>query len=420
MSILDQSIKGYILPVNQRKVVSTEDTLGSVMERLASSHDALLAYDQDDFTGLVINKRVIDRRFPPETKVENSLLKPPHLSADSSVADAIEAMLTEGVYVLPVRQSDNQVVGVITAATILQRLAEDQSLLSQFAATIVPAHAITAPISQNVAHITALMDKKDVSRIVLVDDNSALRGIVSRNDLKDAYIRPSTRQRFSTRDGSPFAPIFGAEAKKRGDQPIAKYAVTKVVTAINTASLLPSVKKLCQGQSNSIVLINQANQPTGFMSRKDILIALLDLQPDQQFPITFKHPDMKVSSGEKLKLHKTATTWAKKFDRRFPFSRLTVSYEVSKNTVGMVKLIETTVIVDPLAGQSSQSLIATALERTWDDGLRKALALIDKQLQRRDAQKHKQSHKDQAVAEANLAEEIGDDSVVLTSDATLA
>ena len=388
MEFLQTTISQYMQSAGDFTDCTTEDTVGAVVDKIQSSHDALLVYHPDSngrLAGLLVSQTPTGKTaHPHNAKVGNFMVVPPRLSTESSVMDVLHAMLSLRLNILPLRDVSDEVLGVVTVGSILEELLQDNDAMRDLAAMISPNKPITAPMSSTVGEVARLMDERAISRVVLTSDSGAVAGIVSRRDLLDAYIDPSDRQRFSTRDGSPKSYAYDAEAKTRDDDPVAKYARTKVETALDSSPAVQPLRTIVGQEHSSVVLVNEANQPTGFISRRDVLEALAGLKADQELPIIFKHTDMDVSEADQQQLDKVAQVWAAKVAQRMPFSQIVVSYEVAKTGEGRVREIETTVIVDPASGPSSDSLIAKSKSRSWIEGLRQAIDNINTQLRRKD------------------------------------
>lgn len=387
MNFLSQTIKNIVKPAADFVSCTTEDTIGSVADSFQSSHDAILVYDANQpekLAGLLINQLPAGKAPHPDTaKVGNFLVTPPRLNGDSVIVDILEAMLELRVSILPLRNEDDEVEGVVTVQDILHQLTEDKESLQLVASSINPRKPITAPMSSTVGEIASIMADHHISRVVLVSETNSLAGIVSRRDILDAYIAPSDRQRFGKLGNRSMSRSFDEEKAARVDQPVSTYATTKVETAADTRPLNQVIRPIIEGQTSSIVLVNEVNQPTGFISRRDLLEAMTSLQSQDSQPVIFKHTDMEVSAEDQQRLDEVAQNWANKITRSMPISQIVVSYEVAKTGEGRVREIETTVIVDPASGPSSDSLIAKTKSRSWLEGLREAIDILDSQLRRR-------------------------------------
>jgi CBS domain-containing protein len=388
MAFLDQKAEPLMQSVNKFARCTTEDTIGSVIDKIRSSHDAIIVYREDNpdqFAGLLVNQTPTGKTpHPHSAKVGNFIVVPPQLSRDSTLLEVLEAMVEFRLDIMPLRGEDDKVEGAVEAASILKSLGSNDDNLRVVAAAIKPNKAITAQISATVEVVANLMSKNKISRIVLTSDSGVVVGIVSRRDLLDAYTRPNDRLRFAKGGDAPASRSFDTEKVPTGSGPIAAYAKAKVEMSLDTSPLIQSVRRIADGQSSSIVLVNAVNQPTGFISRRDILEALVGLRSESRQPVIFKHTDMQISQSDQQQLERLAQIWATKLAVQFPISQIVVSYEITaKSSEGKVNEIETTLIVDPAAGPSSDSIIAKVKSRSWLEGLREAMGNIDKQLRRR-------------------------------------
>jgi hypothetical protein len=113
------------------------------------------------------------------------------------------------------------------------------------------------------------------------------------------------------------------------------------------------------------------------------LVTLLNLEAQSRMPVQFRHPDIQVSHAERIRLEAVAQGWATKLNRRMPISEISISYGIAKTAQGRVREIETTMIVDPAAGPSSESLVAKAKTRSLLEGLHQTMRMVDTQIQRR-------------------------------------
>lgn len=388
MAFLDQKVESFMQSTDTVTQCTTEDTIGSVVDKIRSSHDAILVFaadDSDRFAGLLVNQNPTGKtQHPQSAKVGNFLVVPPRLSPESSMLQVLEAMLELRLDIMPLRDSNDQVDGIVEAESILRELGSNDENLRIVVAEMNPGKVITAPISSTVGQITSLMSEHNISRIVLVSDTHAVAGIVSRRDLLDAYATPNDRLRFAKGGDAPTSRSFDEEKIPTGGDPITAYAKTKVETALDTSPLIQAVRRIIDGQSSSVVLVNALNQPTRFISRRDVLEALVSLRVKAGQPVIFKHTDRQVSAAEQQQLDEVAQAWANKVAEQLPISQIVVSYEITaKTSEGKVNEIETTVIVDPAAGPSSDSLVAKTKSRSWLEGLREAMDIIDSQLRRR-------------------------------------
>ncbi|WP_084965952.1 CBS domain-containing protein [Thermoactinospora rubra] len=125
--------------------------------------------------------------------------------------DVAETLIANAVSAVPVVDRDGRVVGVVSEADLLRkeefreqyyregykpplkvrlrhRDARDKAA-GDTAADLMTAPAVTVPTSATVTQAARIMDERDVKRLVVVDAEGRLIGIVSRHDLLKVFVR---------------------------------------------------------------------------------------------------------------------------------------------------------------------------------------------------------------------------------------
>lgn len=126
---------------------------------------------------------------------------------------AMARLLAErGISAVPVLGGEGQLMGVVTEADLIRRLAGAEDKPSswfraffadpgaeadryarthgQTASDVMTEEVVTVAEDATVAHIAHLMEDKGIRRVLVVTDGGRLRGIVSRADLLRALVAP--------------------------------------------------------------------------------------------------------------------------------------------------------------------------------------------------------------------------------------
>ncbi|HEX4816634.1 MAG TPA: CBS domain-containing protein [Nonomuraea sp.] len=139
------------------------------------------------------------------------------VKADTPFKDVAELLVRRGVSAVPVLEEDGRVVGVVSEGDLLRKeefreeyygegyrprlrarlrrrlagRAEDgqEKADAATAAELMSAPAVTVAPDMSTVTAAQLMDTHGVKRLVVVDDDGHLIGIVSRRDLLKAYVR---------------------------------------------------------------------------------------------------------------------------------------------------------------------------------------------------------------------------------------
>ncbi|QFY07983.1 CBS domain-containing protein [Nonomuraea phyllanthi] len=132
--------------------------------------------------------------------------------------DIAEVLITHGVSAVPVVDAENHVLGVVSEADLLckeefreayyaegyqpplrarlrHRLSGEgadvrRKAAGHTAAQLMSAPAVTVPATASAVIAARRMDERGVKRLVVVDEDGTLQGIVSRRDLLRAFVRP--------------------------------------------------------------------------------------------------------------------------------------------------------------------------------------------------------------------------------------
>ncbi|HZJ18383.1 MAG TPA: CBS domain-containing protein [Patescibacteria group bacterium] len=371
-------ISSYISSTDTVIKSDVDDTLGSVMPLVQSSHSALFIFNKDnDFIGLVSPYQALyTHRYPYHTKVSSITSKPPYITKDTQLYDVASFMLESRVYVLPLFDEKKQIVGVIHTKNIFQSLIKDQDLLT-FISSTIKAHApVTASSNSSVGDIFQIMRDKNVSRVVLVDDKELLFGIVSRKDLHSAFMKPTQKQRFGKNGIHQTDRAFDEEKEYRRDDPIKSYATEFVYTLPYETEQDEMIKQVIASEHNSVVLVNKAGKAVGFLSMHDILAGLASLRPEETINLIMTKPTNNVSEHEVKEAEEILTRFGQKMNKRIAIDKIEVTFEEPKTPTGGSILFNTSLFISPVGGAK---IISKTKSRSFIDGIHSAIAQIEKQ-----------------------------------------
>jgi CBS domain-containing protein len=359
------------------------DTLGSVLPLVNTSHSPLFVFTKDnEFIGLVSPYQALySHSYPYSTKVSSIAWMPPYLTNDSPLFDVATFMLEKRVYVLPIFNDNKQLKGVIHAEDIFNYLAKSKALLTRIISTIKPHQPITADTGVTVGEVLQIIKDKHVSRVILVDEDKKLAGIVTRKDLLNAYMMPTQKQRFGKNGIAPTNWAFDEEKEHRKDDPIINYTTENVFANSDQIAQEILVKNLLTSKHNSIVLINKFKKPVGYLSMRDILVGLASLRPQEKINLIFSKPSSNVSDKEIKQAEEILMRFGNKQNKRDPIDMIEVTVEEPKTSEGGSIIFNTTAIVTPVSGAK---IIAETKNRFYVDGIRSAIEQIKKQIRRRE------------------------------------
>lgn len=107
--------------------------------------------------------------------------------------DACDLLVAHGVSALPVVDDMRRVIGIVSEADLVPRLAAGRHPhTGDLVADVMSTGVVTTRPGADLATAARLLVSARVKRLPVVDDVGALAGIVSRHDLLGAYLRPDS------------------------------------------------------------------------------------------------------------------------------------------------------------------------------------------------------------------------------------
>lgn len=384
-------VNSYISSMEDIIKSEADDTLGSVLPLVQSSHSPLFVFDKENkFIGIISPYQALyTHRYPYTTKVSSIASKPPFITKEAQLYEVASFMLESRVYALPLFDKNKQIIGVIHAKDIFQNLIKAQDLLTYISSTIKARAPVTASSDSSVGDIFKIMRDKNVSRVVLIDHNGVLSGIVSRKDLHKVFMKPSQKQRFGKNSMPKTDRAFDNEKEYRRDDPIKKYATELVYTLPYKTEQKKILKQLVSSKHNSVILIDKYRKPIGFLSMRDILATLASLRPVETIKLLMTKPTSNVSEGDIAKAKEQLTRFGQKMNNRIAIDKIEVSFEEPKTPSGGSILFITTLVISPVAGVK---IISKTKNRSFLDSIHSAISQIEKQERRSGRSKTDSKH----------------------------
>jgi len=324
-------------PLSKIHRAEADDNLGAILEKSTSSHDPIFIYQNGDFVGITSPYYAIfKKRYPYTTKVIHASVMPPRLTKDTSIYEVAEHMLSTKTYTLPIYKNE-AVDGVVTARDILEAISEN-SVLDEVDIDISP--PITIRSSSKIKDAYAQMRKKNISRLIVVNDQEQLEGILSRRDLQEAFTTPSRKLRFGKHSSNARTWSFDEEKIKRGDYPVHEFYRTDVAKVEEGTSMSKALLEMLRKNVGSVIFVNENNEPTGIVSTHTFLKALSGLEPTQLEKVLLTDKHNILSDTERDQIIVTLNKLVTKIKKRNKVMQLEAIIDEEKNSAGRVKLFQ--------------------------------------------------------------------------------
>lgn len=106
------------------------------------------------------------------------------ISPRATVLDASLEMRSRGIGTVVVISDDSKPIGVLTDRDIVMRAVADNKAAGQTAVeTVMSGNVVTLPEAASIRTVTETMRDKGIRRVVILDENERVTGIVSFDDL---------------------------------------------------------------------------------------------------------------------------------------------------------------------------------------------------------------------------------------------
>jgi len=269
----------YVKKVKNLPVAQTRDIIGTVIDQTKTTHDPVLVYEGDKFSGVIWPYQILYEAKPVlRTKVKSLMVTPPEITADSDIYDVVEQMVAMRLFTLPVFGVVERVLGVISARDILadMQVGSDWEEVWQL---VKPQPPVMAGMHTKLREILPQLRKKKKSRIVVTDSGGKLVGVVGRREVYLALSRPAVeKQRYSSRKGLIKQGDYDEDWQMKLDYPVANIMRAEVVWS-DADQPQVWLKKLVDGGTNSVVIVDKNSRPTGVVGILDFLKGIVISRP---------------------------------------------------------------------------------------------------------------------------------------------
>ncbi len=259
--------------VKRKNIIKADPdmTLSHALSKLSTSHDAAFVFDEDNkFLG-VINPYycVIKSSHPGNAKVEHCLHHPPKIYVDFPVPKVASLLIESKIHYLPVFDRKENFLGIISARRILANLMD----FPAFKKTIKEALSFRQkPLTviyedETVAQALTLFKSTKLSKLIVINRDMKLKGILSYYDLISFLTQPKNHEGKMERVGNKIH-LFNQHVKN--------YMKTYVLSLKNDNHLSEVFNLIINKKIGSVVIVDKDRHPIGIVTTRDLLRFYMD------------------------------------------------------------------------------------------------------------------------------------------------
>ncbi|MCX7881479.1 MAG: CBS domain-containing protein [Patescibacteria group bacterium] len=273
-----------------KKILKTEniikilpdETLSSALGKLSSAHDAAFVFSQNnEFLG-VINPYhcLIKSSYPYNTKVSHCLFHPPRVYPNYPIKKVAQLLTESKIHYLPVFDDKDKFIGIISARHFLEKLSH-LSIFKIPIKEIIKKKRSIISVYEDSSIAEALNNFKlyKVSKLIVINHQMKLRGILSYYDLISYLITPKTKEHKGDRVGNK----IGLNHLK-----VINFAKTFVLTLRENELMEKALNLILEKKIGSVVIIDKERHPIGIITTKDLLNLFIKGSVNGNFEIIAK------------------------------------------------------------------------------------------------------------------------------------
>lgn len=243
---------------------SPEQNLSEALSQFKSSHDAVIVLDEKRKVLGVVNPyyALIKRYYPPQTKLKNCLFHPPKIFLDTKLDSAVRLMLESKIHYLPVRDLDNNFLGIVTARRALKKALQNPKSNNSIEVILKNKNFLQTVNEQiEFTEVIRFFQTSKLSKLVVVNKENHLQGIISYFDLLPLFAEPKERKHFFD---------------KSGEKLFKKYKITQFIKSY-TIQVSPRItfkeviKLILDKEIGSVIVMKDTLQPENIITTSDLL-----------------------------------------------------------------------------------------------------------------------------------------------------
>lgn len=268
--------------------VSPDDLLSSALSKLNTSHDAAFVFSKTNAYLGVINPYycLIKSSLPGNAKVEKCVFHAPHVKLNYSISKVAELLSQSKVHYLPIFDDKNEFYGIVSARRILGVFKDAQVFNHQIGDYLKQKNKpiITIFEGETVAKALNVFKETRVSKLIVVNKDMRLKGIISYYDLISYLISPKNAARRGER---------GGVTSNFNHLQVKSFSKSYVITMNKNDYISEALKLILEKKIGSIVIIDAQKHPIGIITTKDLLRFFIKNQNKNKIEVQEKNLSQK-------------------------------------------------------------------------------------------------------------------------------
>ena len=249
-----------------------DDILSSVLSQLPSSHSAAFIFDKEEKYLGVINPyySVIKSSHPANIKIEHCLFHAPHIKMQHTAGKIAEMMMQSKIHYLPVFDDQDKFIGMVSARNML-RTYESHNVFTIRIHDMIQKKKrplVVVQEEETIGQALHIFKETKFSKLVVVNKEGRLRGVLSYYDLISFLIAPKKKER-----GALNTDKSSLQTKR-----VKHFLKSYVLTLSPQDFARDALHLILEKKIGSIIVIDANGKPIDILTTRDLL-GLLIFEP---------------------------------------------------------------------------------------------------------------------------------------------
>lgn len=322
----------------------------------------------------------------PEVPVDEYMFKPYCIHKNSTIIDAICAMIDSGQRALPVVDENEKLVGIVTDYDIMKKGSDSPILRDIEVTKVMTRDPIYIKETDSIGKARSIMRENNIDRLPVFDKKGRLTGIITDGDILTRIYKPKKKATIGEVKG---------ERIPRMAHPVSTIMSTPVITA-KIDSNLADVADLMQKYNIRGVTIVKDDMLRGIITVKDIMKYLRALKEEAMIEVEIQGEIDEEYRFLAERIIETEVRKIARFARRLHWIKIVVNKERDKGGIPYYKISTYVKTPDKLyVGQGEPGVVKRVVKESedskikmykkrWDliDSLKSSLLSVQKQMER--------------------------------------
>ncbi len=227
-------------------------------------HGAVIVMRNKEYYGIVDDRSLFRTRtlkplsFSKKFPVGKFATKLPILDSETSLGRLIGYFHDFSAKALPY-QEGKRITGMVKRDVVVSVILSMHMLSKARVADVMSAPLVTVASDSNMAQVIDAMERNRIARVVVVNSNSGIAGLISQRDIAERFSKP--QERLPEKKSYVFSPA---------NVSVASIMRTSVYTIGSGRPAEEAARKMLENKVSSLV-VTQGAKPVGIVSIRDVI-----------------------------------------------------------------------------------------------------------------------------------------------------